>query len=345
MTRFALVAHKSLQPKHTYLSSDTKRHHHNLLIRRQPGNQIDNANAVFNYNEPEPDNFVLVKAANEVHPELYSFLIERYTNQEDMVMCFPMATGWCGCAALKERRKFYGADPLQDHVDEAILRAFKVKTTTTAFGVDGETDAIDLIPEADVTFLCPPAFRNRLPEDFTIDMAKEEADKLGLEIKESLIPGAGDGLFTTSAVPKGHLLCFYWGEALFRSPTGVYNVERYNNNTACDKRLIVTGKNAIFLVAFNDSVPLGKKQLQKNLEHWTLVIDGSKGCAATYCNDPRTTEVSANALFDECIFGKETPQPGEVTSPPLFSLIALRANRALKKGEEIYTSYGQSYGW
>jgi len=85
--------------------------------------------------------------------------------------------------------------------------------------------------------------------------------------------------------------------------------------------------------------------LKDDLKFWTLVIDGSRGCAATYCNDPRGLEVSENACFDETLFSKQEPEVGEVTSPPLYSLVVLRAKRALQKGEEIYASYGPNYGW
>ena len=243
MTRFALFAHKSLQPKITYLSSETKKYHRNPLMKRQQLTQVDNGNVITNYNDPANHNFVLVKTENEVHPDLYRFLIERYTNQQDTVVCFPMGTGFCGCAALYEQRKFYGADPIQHYVDEAILRAFKVKTTTTDFGVDGNTDAIDTIPsEADVTFLCPPQLRDRQKEEFTIDMAQEEARQFGLEIKQSLIRGAGKGLYATAAIHKGHVICYYWGEALFLSPSGDYDQARYNNESEDTIRFITTGK-------------------------------------------------------------------------------------------------------
>jgi len=254
VTLFALIAHKTHQPKHTYLSPEEKRFHKNPLMKRQPASQVENGNVVLNYIVPPSEDFVRLKAEHEVHPDLYRFLVERYTYINDVVVCFPMSTGYCGCAALYDRRKFYGADPDQRNVDEAILRAFKLKTSTTEFGVDGNTEPVDIIPpRAAVTFFCPPQFRNCGKEDFSIEMAKEEALSFGLEIKESLNREAGNGLFTTAAVLKGHALCYYWGEAVFRSPEGVYNVDRYNAAENAD-RLIVTGERFIFYLPSNDTV-------------------------------------------------------------------------------------------
>jgi len=161
----------------------------------------------------------------------------------------------------------------------------------------------------------PPAFREPSGRD-ELEDAKWDAEVYSLELKTSCIPGAGTGLFTKKGRKEGDLIGYYWGRFFF------------NREESTSNRVISTQK---------------KRVNPTTGELETMFIDGSRRCAVTYINDPRGTCFAANATFIEDNFDSRRPIEGEITSPPLYTIMRAIAKMDIPLGGEILASYASNY--
>jgi hypothetical protein len=161
----------------------------------------------------------------------------------------------------------------------------------------------------------PPAFRDVSGTDSLAD-AKRDAQVYSLELKKSKIPGAGMGLFAKKGFKEGELLGYYWGRFFF------------NREEAADSNRVIATQ---------------KKRVSPSGQLENMYIDGSLRCAVTYINDPKGTEFFANATFTEESFDTRRVAEGELTSPPLWTIMRAVAKIEIPVGTEILANYANNY--
>lgn len=272
------------------------------------------ANVILEYQAPSPDEFVSHRMQHELHVDLFRLFVHRYSLLNNTVIGMPCGTGNVAIGALWEKRRFFGADTSQEHIEESIRRCYRIYTRYQGtFGINnGVMPDCDRLPADMVAGThTPPEFRLAGGSDELAD-ARAEAQAYGLEIKTSNVVELG--LFTTQAIAEGEVIGYYWGRYFF------------NRLESTSERVIRTTK---------------KRLGQGGLE--TMFIDGSRRCAVTYTNDPRNTEFIANASFEERDFDTRPVSDGDVTSPPLWMVMRLVARMEIPAGSEILVNYANDY--
>jgi hypothetical protein len=311
---FAVVAHRAIDKfEYTYATNLG-----NPLDERQrlPGR----ANVIQDYKDPPIDDRIApdVQMPCELHVDLFRLLAHRYTYPKNLVIGMPMGTGNVAVGALFEQRRFVGFDTNPAYVKEAIGRCYvKYTKNQGTFGINTAvmpTD--DRLPATMVASdHAPPAFRDVSGTDSLAD-AKRDAQVYSLELKKSKIPGAGMGLFAKKGFKEGELLGYYWGRFFF------------NREDAPDSNRVIATQ---------------KKRVSPSGQLENMYIDGSLRCAVTYINDPKGTEFVANATFTEESFDTRRVAEGELTSPPLWTIMRAVAKIEIPIGSEILANYANDY--
>lgn len=137
----------------------------------------------------------------------------------------------------------------------------------------------------------------------------EEKDYL--IIKESTLPNAGRGLFTTKDIKKYEIVAKYEGEIL---TYGEY------------MRRNIKGDNEYFILC----------------ESYDMMDSKNIECFAKYANDASYDNLDNTDYYQ---FNERPNRPDNNTDIRQYknNINYLIANRDIKEGEEIFTSYGESY--
>lgn len=128
----------------------------------------------------------------------------------------------------------------------------------------------------------------------------EETERIFLEVKTSLIPEAGQGVFAKEDLPISTILCEYRGLIVEYDP----KLPAELIDTVCDipgvQQKVIAGTN--IAAKINDCIDITKdgKMLHPGTDH--------------------------NAAFHNC-----------------YKKVFVISTRPIKKGEEIYVSYGEEY--
>ena len=133
--------------------------------------------------------------------------------------------------------------------------------------------------------------------------------KLGLEVKDSRIPNAGEGLFTTIDRRKGEDICTYSGDVILEIDTDDEDYVPYSG---------------AYVV-----------QVKKG-----VLID-----AAKTNSEGRYINAARNAIVD----GKKLHNNVQMVYNARKRVVNIRAKKKIKAGSELYMGYGTGYwkffGW
>eukprot|EP01031_Cornospumella_fuschlensis_P040770 gene40770-49720_t len=144
-------------------------------------------------------------------------------------------------------------------------------------------------------------------------LASSSSSRSKVEIKESLIPGAGLGLFALRPFSRGDLLCHYSGALVDEAEA------RYLDPT--------------YTVSFE----LGRG--------FRLIGDYQDGDPGIYANatHPENRSLRQNARFVLQSKRTYTRSPGKSAQPQPRGRFEVRATRSIAAGEEVLVSYGDGY--
>jgi hypothetical protein len=277
------------------------------------------ANVVTDYKAPSKSDCISLQSPHELHVDLFRLLIHRYSMDQHLVMGLPMGTGNMAIAALWEKRRFVGIDENAGNRLEALRRCYKTHLRyRLTFGINkGVMPDRDQLPEGIEPGDHVPANMRDVPHnpEDELEVAKLNALEYALEIKQSQVPGAGNGLWARRVFEQGQIIGYYWGHIFF------------DRDSVRSNRVMATSKKRL-----------------KNNQLELMYIDGSRCCYTGYTNDPRgSARLFANAQFEEADFDARPPAEGELTSPPIWMIMKLVAKVEIPMGAEILASYSHNY--
>lgn len=160
-----------------------------------------------------------------------------------------------------------------------------------------------------------------------------KALKDAVEIRESMIPNAGLGLFTKKAFKKGEIIAVYYGDTINRTPTNSELAESPFALTRPDKSIIIGQTN-----------PLPAPHLAAQFANDPFIDSASiQALHALDCKADNTQLVQDIATrYLKKRLAKDAPPEVEVDFES-FKFPVFRANANMKAGSEVYFSYGLSY--
>ena len=150
------------------------------------------------------------------------------------------------------------------------------------------------------------------------ELERQEGDiEPFLEIKESKIKGTGNGLYTTKFIPKNSLVTYY-------SPTYIIS----GDNKIYTDNKIITDKVIIMDIL--------KTYGEYSIKYYNTKIIGLPGY--------RSNKYLGHLINDKGY------KPGKIYKPHLNNCtfnckkgLAILSTRDIKKGEELYVTYGKNY--
>ena len=149
-----------------------------------------------------------------------------------------------------------------------------------------------------------------------------------VNVRESTLPGTGQGLFTTKNFRKNEIVGYYWGRIL-----------------SCDQVKILYPDDG----SLSDSGRLLNMEgvAMASQRHAEITVDASRSCVAIYCQ--HQPQNAANTIFREVLDSpyrlewlrmvKNSPNDA-ITD---YRMIELVASKSIKSGMECFVDYGEGY--
>lgn len=249
----------------------------------------------------------------EIHCDLYRELLHRFSEGGDIVFDLFAGSFSSALAALAGKRRYIGFETNETRYDLGVERLFqRVEMLLNQGQLFAFPEWTSDLTKGDIPLECYPPNIHVLKQcKSELEGAIIDARGFNLEIRKSNITGADFGLFTTTEMKAGTIIGYYWG------------------------RIVVADDSEIEVYKRSDRIlSLHKFQLGPNGRKRHLRIIGSKLCAASYANDPRTIRPVhwPNAYFDE----RGTISLG-------YQLVPFILFEDVDAGKEVYVDYGSGF--